>query len=460
MNRVRYVCIPTMALRLRLNKWSALYGFGYVLVSSGLNGFYRKIEITGLEHVPLDKPILFAPNHQNAFIDGAIVGYAIGKPTYFLGRSDIFKKKLANSFLNALNCLPIYRERDGADYREKNLKAFDTFYNLLAKRNRINIFPEGGHFKEKRIRGPLKKGVFRIAVGAENKYDRSLDVHVVPVGIDYERHSKMGGSLLVNFGAPYKMLDYISDQDEEQEAIYDELVVDLEKRMHDLLIDIQNESYYQLIRRMLIILDQEINEKENSAEQTLTDRFKAEKGFVRKADKLINEDSSLMNELKLAEQNFSVYCKENQVKPWLFRHGRKSPFFRLAIELALIPLVLPGIFTSFLPFMIPHWLMKAKVEDEHFHASIKILLGSLLFMVFWLAQMIVVAQFVSFEIWLLFSISLPFTAWFSSRWWRSFRKTLGIFRYRKLCRKNQSDFIEARENYATLLNGLSSIYQD
>lgn len=455
-----YVCEPTMAVRLRLNKWSALYSFGYVLASSGLNGFYRKIEITGLEHVPLDKPILFAPNHQNAFIDGAIVGYAIGKPTYFVGRSDIFKNKLANSFLNGLNCLPIYRERDGVDYREKNLKAFDTFYNLLAKGNRINIFPEGGHFKDKRIRGPLKKGVFRIAVGAENKYDRTLDVHVVPVGIDYERHSKMGGSLLINFGAPYKMLDYISDQEEEQEAIYDELVVDLEKRMHDLLIDIQNEEHYQLIRRMLIILDQEIDQVENSKGQTLTDRFQAEKGFVKMADKAILHHPALMKELNIAEQEFSEYCRNNQVKPWLFRQGLKNPFTRIITEAAMLPFVIPGIITSFLPFMIPHWLMTAKVEDEHFHASIKILLGSLMFMVFWVMEILVVAQYVSFEFWLLFSVSLPLTAWFSSRWWRSFRKTLGIFRYRKLRMKNQRDFVKARENYTTLVKGLSSIYQD
>ena len=151
-----------MAFRFRINKWSGLYGFGYILVSSGIQSYFKKFEVNGIENVPLDKPVLFAPNHQNAFLDGAIVGYAISGPTYFLGRSDIFQKKLSNYFLSALNCLPIYRERDGADYREKNEEAFETFYKLLAKGNRINIFPEGSHDKEKRIRGPLKKGVFEL----------------------------------------------------------------------------------------------------------------------------------------------------------------------------------------------------------------------------------------------------------------------------------------------------------
>ena len=137
---------------MRINNWSGLYGFGYVLVSFGVYGFYKRFEIKGKENIPIGKPILFAANHQNAFLDGAIIGYAISKPIYFLGRADIFKKKSVAKLLWAINMMPIFRQRDGANAVKKNEAIFDKCHDLLNEKKPILVFAEGNQGKQKKLR--------------------------------------------------------------------------------------------------------------------------------------------------------------------------------------------------------------------------------------------------------------------------------------------------------------------
>ncbi|NMC41052.1 MAG: hypothetical protein GYA43_07755, partial [Bacteroidales bacterium] len=46
--------------------------------------FFRRIFYSNLKKVPLDKPLLFAGNHQNSFTDGMLVGAYLTQPINFL----------------------------------------------------------------------------------------------------------------------------------------------------------------------------------------------------------------------------------------------------------------------------------------------------------------------------------------------------------------------------------------
>ena len=35
--------------------------------------YFRRIKVTGKENIPKDKPIIFAPNHQYAFMDALLI---------------------------------------------------------------------------------------------------------------------------------------------------------------------------------------------------------------------------------------------------------------------------------------------------------------------------------------------------------------------------------------------------
>ena len=41
---------------------------------------FKRLEFRGLENVPQDKPVIFAVNHQNAFLDGILVALKLRRP--------------------------------------------------------------------------------------------------------------------------------------------------------------------------------------------------------------------------------------------------------------------------------------------------------------------------------------------------------------------------------------------
>lgn len=424
---------------MRINNWSGLYMWGWTLVSSGIHGYYRKFEVVGLENVPKDKPILIAPNHQNAFIDGALFGYGLTKPVYYLGRSDVFANKFASWMLGGFNILPIYRERDGDDYRQKNEEIFEVFYDNLSKNRAMVIFPEGSHGEFKQIRGPLKKGVFRIAAGAENKYNKELDVHVIPAGIDYEKHSKMGGRLLVQLGEPIRIQEYLSEDKTSQESNFVELVEMLEGRMHDLMIDIRQDEYYALIRNSLFYFEDDLAIKYGQKGKKLKDRFNTEKKAVEELEGKIASHPQLASEIKLCEEEFSAELQKHELRGWLFQKDKHTVWPQLLLMVLLFPIHLYGVVNSYLPYKIPENFANKKFKDPCFQTSIKIIFGAVMFQVFWLVQTILVAVFTDHYIWLFYLLSLPLTAWFSFNYWIYWLKLKGKIRYNGLPKNVKTD---------------------
>lgn len=443
---------------MRVRNWSLGYTFGYFLVFIGIRSFYRKYKVVGKENIPKDKPILFAGNHQNAFLEGAILGDVTRKPIYFLGRSDIFKKKFARFMLNSLNALPIYRERDGDDYRKKNDEVFEQFYDLLKKRRPIVIFPEGNHGKYQQLRD-LKKGVFRIGVGAENKYNRELDVQVVPVGINYDKFEKMGGDLLVQFGEPIPLRNYIVDDLEKQEEIFIELVDDLRLRLSREMIDIQNMDYYDLIHGTMKNFDEEIALLENDTKSDLVSVFQRQKRYIEKAESKIERDQPEANRVKQIAADFTSLLKENELKSWLFKKDKHAVLGDILFLLLFFPIHLYGMVNSYLPYRIPAWLVEIKVKDIHFHASIKVISGALLFVMFWSIQVSLVAVFTDDFIWGVYFISLILSAWFSYEYWITLIKVKGKLRYNKIQKLKSEEFIEMQNKYADLKEFVRKSYQ-
>ena len=74
--------------------------------------FFVKVEIIGKGNIPMNQPVIYSSNHQNAFMDALIIGGLSPKTTYSVTRSDVFKKKY-EWFMDAINMIPIYRIRDG-----------------------------------------------------------------------------------------------------------------------------------------------------------------------------------------------------------------------------------------------------------------------------------------------------------------------------------------------------------
>ncbi|NOZ34893.1 MAG: hypothetical protein GXO80_06305 [Chlorobi bacterium] len=111
--------------------------------------FYKKVKYFGTENIPKNKPVLIAPNHQNALMDALAIIFALDKQIVFLARSDIFQNRMVAKILFFLKILPVFRMRDG----KEKLKLNETIYNktiqILKKKRPVVIFPEAQHIDKR-----------------------------------------------------------------------------------------------------------------------------------------------------------------------------------------------------------------------------------------------------------------------------------------------------------------------
>lgn len=160
---------------------------------------FGKLEVNGLDKVPADVPVMFVANHSNTLMDALLVLQAVKGKCAFGARADVFKNPKAAAFLRFLRIVPLARERDGKSAVAGNLAIFDEVIDCLGHGVPFCMFPEGTH-RTKHSLLPLKKGAFRIAVQAAEKYD--IPVYIVPVGIEFGDYFSYRTTCTMNFGDP------------------------------------------------------------------------------------------------------------------------------------------------------------------------------------------------------------------------------------------------------------------
>lgn len=207
-------------------------------VTVAIHFYYRQIKVVGKEKLKGSGPFLFVANHQNAFMDGVLVGAINSSPVHFLIRADIFKKTWAAALLKSLKLLPVYRMRDGFSSLNKNQKQFDECVQIFLKRESVLIFPEGNHSDTRRLR-PMSKGFTRIAFEAQKH--SNLNLKVVPVGINYSNHHAFNARVSIHYGDPIPVSDYFMEPLAASAALFKERI---EKEIGSLIANVQDENRY------------------------------------------------------------------------------------------------------------------------------------------------------------------------------------------------------------------------
>ncbi|MFH6983119.1 1-acyl-sn-glycerol-3-phosphate acyltransferase [Marinoscillum luteum] len=200
----------------------------------GLKLFFGGVKIYGAKNIPRDAALIFTPNHQGAFMDAVLVGTFNRVPVSFLTRSDVFNK-WSMPFLKALNMMPIYRIRDGIASLSQNDAVFDTCFRMLSEKRAILIFPEGNHGIEYYLR-PLSKGTARLALDARAQVDPNTKIYIIPTGVNYFSHYHPLAKVLIKFGEPIELEDYMTQYHEHKQKGYNQLKQDLAEAMKKTLI--------------------------------------------------------------------------------------------------------------------------------------------------------------------------------------------------------------------------------
>ena len=172
---------------------------------------YRSFQYVGKENIPTDGAVIFAPNHSNALCDAMAILGIDKRQKVFVARADIFKDPKKAKILNWLKIMPINRVRDGLEEVRHNDETINKAVDTLRDGVPFCIFAEGTHHPDRTLL-PLNKGIFRIALQANETFGEEKPVYIVPVGIEYGDYFHLWDSVTVTIGKPINVTTFSQPQ--------------------------------------------------------------------------------------------------------------------------------------------------------------------------------------------------------------------------------------------------------
>ena len=227
---------------------------------------YRNIKYVGLERIPKDGAVIFAPNHTGALMDALVILAMDRRPKVFVARADMFKNPTLAKFLSFCKIMPIMRMRDGIDEVKKNNETIERAVEVLRDKVPFCIFPEGTH-QTKYSTLPLAKGIFRIAMQAHELMP-DTPLYIIPVGIRYGSFFRFRSSARVQIGEPINIGEFIAQHPEltPQEQMND-MRTCLEQRMQESIFYIPNDEDYDATYEICAaVVKKQVNHLRNDEE--------------------------------------------------------------------------------------------------------------------------------------------------------------------------------------------------
>lgn len=379
----------------RLKDASFAYRMLYKYARFAFKLFYTNLVIRGSEQIPADKPLIFASNHQNALMDALAMLFAANRPVFFLARADLFKNPFFARILTFLKIMPVFRPRDQVDIVSENKEVFHETARLISLGQPMGILPEGTYTPDKRLQ-TLKKGICRMAFEAAEATGFTMDLHIVPTGLDYSDYHRQGSDLLIIFGDPIKVSDYYELYKTNPNRALTVLRDTLAESIRGLMINIDIPEEYDFIYNYS-------QEETKKYLRTLEGRMPAHDFIIVRFNKMKEESEKLK---LLCRNNPEAYTALKETRPDLQQKLKKSKSGLFGLQGnaesrsgSLIKRNLFGLLSlaayilNFLPFTLSHYY-SGKVKDKQFVGTMKYGTGLVFFPLWYLLLFVVLIPFI------------------------------------------------------------------
>ena len=369
--------------------------------------FFRRIFYSNLKKVPLEKPLLFAGNHQNSFMDGVLVGSYLPQPIHFLMRADMFKNSVARFCLHQLNVSPVYRFEEGLENVHKNLETFKGINNILKQNGNYVVFSEGICVQQKRLQ-KLRKGTARMAFGAAEEY--GLDVHIVPVGINYTYPAKFRKEVLINFHDPFSIREL---QELYQVSPAKALLAFNQKVEAGLLeevIIVENSGNDWLVEKLLVM------GRSNYILPFFKWRFDSdnrrllEKEIAEKINYIDRTSKPSLDALTSKVKRYFELLAKNKLKDETIARKLDWGAIRYLAVILGFPVFLVGYISNLIPYLVPRLICNYLIKDLRFYSSVYIGIGTILYLIY-SPLVLLVAGIIGGWKWILLGLLVPLTGY-------------------------------------------------
>lgn len=400
------------------------------LVKFALRTYFKRIEVTGLEHVPASTPVIFVLNHPNALVDPVFLLCLAPRRVSFLAKAPLFRMPVLGSLVRAMDSLPVYRRQDEGEDVSKNEETFVAARKLLARGGTIGICPEGVSHNEPGLR-PIKTGASRISLAAVSTGEVS-NLKIVPAGLYYTSKTHFRSSALLYFGKPIEVARVELEPDGSPPRLaVKELSNQIERALREVIIDAQHEEALHTISRAERIFSADVDATEDS----LTDELELQQRFVKAYNVLQDRAPERLRRLEVRMIRFEEELNQAGVDPdELTPPSSTFAVFRQVVTrsilflLMLVPAIV-GTIVHYPAYQLGGYLAtKLSRDSEDVISTIKIISAMLLFPITWLV--VAVISYALFG-WLAVLISLlvvPFCGYVAILFFEELDSSLGGLR--------------------------------
>src|SRR5215216_2398833 len=281
------------------------------LLRLALRIYFQRIEVTGLEHVPRETPVIFVLNHPNALVDPVFLLCLAPRRVSFLAKAPLFRMPVIGYFVKALDSLPVYRRQDEGEDVSKNQETFVAARKLLARGGTIGICPEGVSHDEPGLR-PIKTGAARISLAAVSTGEVS-NLKIVPAGLYYTSKTSFRSEALLYFGNPIDVEPVTLEPDgtPPREAVR-ELSNRIEQALREVILDARHEEELQTTARAERIFS---SASDDSSGETLKDELRLQQRFIKAYSVLQERQPERLRRLELRMVRFEEELNQAGVDP-------------------------------------------------------------------------------------------------------------------------------------------------
>jgi len=400
-----------------------LYALLRSIAGIALRWFYRRIDVVGVERLPRNAPLLLVCNHPNALVDAMLVAWAMPRRIVLTAKSTLFKNRALATLLNWVGVVPLVRRSDiengpmqDAQTPQRNARAFGALRAVLRRDGAVVIFPEGISHDHPSL-APLKTGAARVALEARDEAQVG-NLHIVPVGLTFERKEAPRTRVLVQIGEPIAL-----DQWRAQgETAVSQLTEEIDSRLRRVTLNyetVDDASRARALSSLFAALWRDEPESVGRARSLRVDVSLAERievarlalsrnaddGLRARADALVRSVGELEEALErhgVALEDVSVSSERRHAVPFVLRE---------AWIIALGgPIALWGMINHWIPFNAARLIARRSVESASDPAMRTIVAGAALVLAFYTGQGLAVAAFVGWIPALIYLVSLPLAA--------------------------------------------------
>jgi hypothetical protein len=300
----------------------------------------------------------------------------------FLAKSTLFETAFG-PILRGAGAIPVYRRLDQGVDPSRNAETFAAVEDALHAGQAVCVFPEGLSHSAGRL-APLRTGAARMVLNAER---RGTAVHLVAVGLNFDRKTAFRSRVTVLYGQAFSARDLIANGHDEQTAA--RLLTDrIAAQMRRLLVEADPESDAAIVTR-IDRLYAAARGRAGSAEERVARRQTIARGIER----LRIDDEPRYVDIALRVRRYDQRLRRFHVRD---RHldwdlsTRAAVGFMLRETLAgmfLLPLALAGLVVFWLPYQATGLLARRATSERDVVATAQVFVGAGVYTV-WLALIV------------------------------------------------------------------------